>query len=102
MYAVHGSAYDASTRAIHVFAGKPRMLGVTFAHVLPASCVTCTRPSSVPTHTTPAFTGDSAIVRMVVWNSAAVLSVTISPPDDSCFVVSFVVRSGLITSQLWP
>ena len=47
-------------------------------------------------------TGDGAIEMIVQWNSAAVLSVTILPPDDCCFALSLVVRSGLITSHEWP
>jgi hypothetical protein len=40
----------------------PRTLATTFFHVLPPSRVTCTLPSSVPTQTTEAFFGDSAMV----------------------------------------
>ncbi len=76
------------------------MFFTTFVHVLPPSRVSCTLPSSVPAQITPALTGDSAIVRMVQWNSAAVLSVAISPPDDCCLLLSFVVRSGLITCHV--
>jgi len=39
---------------------------------------------------------------IVQWNSAAVLSTTISPPDDCCFDLSFVVRSSLIASHYMP
>ena len=82
---------------IQEFAGNPLMFLITFFHVLPPSRVICRLPSSVPIQITPGVMGDSAIARIVQWNSAAVLSVTISPPDDCCFDLSLVVRSGLIT-----
>ncbi len=40
------------------------MVPTTFDQVLPPSRDICTLPSSVPTHSTPAFTGDSAIAVM--------------------------------------
>ena len=39
---------------------------------------------------------------IVQWNSAAVLSATIGPPDDFCLFLSLVVRSGLMTVQDCP
>ena len=53
------------------------MFLTTFVHDLPPSRVTCTLPSSVPTQ-------------------------MIGPPDDFCLLLSFVVRSGLITSHDCP
>ena len=70
-------ACDASTVGIHAFGARPGMFLTTFVHVLPPSRVTCTLPSSVPTQMTLGSTIDGAIVRIVQWNSAAVLSTTI-------------------------
>ena len=74
----------------------------TLLHVLPPSRVTCTLPSSVPTQMTFESSGDGAIVMIVQWNSAAVLSTTIGPPELSCFFGSFVVRSGEMTCHDMP
>src|SRR5262249_55363327 len=78
------------------------MFFTTFVHVLPPSLVTCTFPSSVPTQITLGSTNDGAIVRIVQWNSAAVLSTTIGSPDDCCLLLSFVVRSGLMIDHDCP
>jgi hypothetical protein len=85
------------------FLGRPGTLPTTFVQVLPPSRVTCRLPSSVPTHRTSRFFGDSAIAKIVQWFSAVELSM-VSPPDSSCFCLagSFVVRSGEIRSQLSP
>src|SRR5262245_8999509 len=82
--------------------GAPMMFGPTFVQVLPPSRVTCTLPSSVPAQTTFASRGLSAIEMIVQWNSARVLSLEISPPLDTCFVLSLVVRSGLMIDQCSP
>src|SRR5437588_12942086 len=102
MYAVPTSLGLASTVGIHAFGVRPWTFLITLVQVFPPSRVTCTLPSSVPTHITFESSGDGAIVRMVQWNSAAVLSTTTSPPDDFCLFLSFVVRSGLMTSHDWP
>jgi hypothetical protein len=78
------------------------MFLTTFVQVLPPSRVTWTLPSSVPTQMTSGSTVDGAIVRIVQWNSAAVLSVTIGSPEDFCLLLSFVVRSGLMMSHDCP
>src|SRR5437016_3503104 len=78
------------------------MFFTTFVHVLPPSRVTCTFPSSVPTQIRFGSIVDGAIARIVQWNSAAVLSTTIGPPDDFCLLLSLVDRSGLMTSHDWP
>ena len=87
---------------IHAFGASPASAFAVFVHVFPPSRVTCTFPSSVPTQMTFGSTGDGPIEMMVQWNSAAVLSVTIFPPDDCCFALSSVVRSGLMTSHECP
>src|SRR6185369_11357538 len=102
MYAVPASTCDASTVGIHAFGASPTMFFTTFVHDFPPSRVTWTLPSSVPIQITFESRGDGAIESSVVWNSAAVLSVTISPPDDRCLVLSFVVRSGEITVHELP
>ena len=79
--------------------GEP--LGVTFVHVLPSSRVSWTRPSIVPAQMTPLAIGDSEIANTTIELSTYKLSVT-SPPLERCLVVSLVVRSGLMISQLWP
>ncbi len=78
------------------------MFFTTLVHVFPPSRVTCTFPSSVPTQMTSESSGDGAIAMIVQWNSAAVLSFEMSPPEDCCFDLSFVVRSGLIAVHVLP
>ena len=91
------SKFDASTVPNQENAFAPTAFLKTLSHVFPPFRVTCTLPSSVPTQITFESSGDGAIEMIVVWNSAAVLSVTMSPPDDCCFAGSFVVKSGEIT-----
>src|SRR5256885_4058905 len=67
----------------------------------PPSVETFTRPSFDPTQITPAFTGDSAIANSVAPSNVMRLSVD-TPPELCWCVVSFRVRSGLITFQLAP
>src|ERR1700680_3179146 len=86
----------------HEFLASPGTLVTTLVHVLPPSRVTCTLPSSVPTQMRFGSSIDGAIVRIVQWNSAAVLSTVTGPPDDCCLLLSFVVRSGLTTSHDCP
>src|SRR5213593_43594 len=61
-YAVPSALRDASTRLTYVPLGTPFTLSATFFHVFPPSRVTCTLPSSVPTHSRSLFTGDSLMV----------------------------------------
>src|SRR5260370_28954259 len=56
-YAVPAFACDAS---ITLIPAGGRLGGVTFAHVFPPSRVMWTSPVLVPTHSTPAATGDGA------------------------------------------
>jgi hypothetical protein len=65
---------EASIRDTQELGGRPRTFFVTSVQVAPSSRVTWMLPSSVPAQITPRCTGDSAIVRIVEWNSAAVLS----------------------------
>src|SRR5574342_242720 len=81
--------------------GRVGMLAVTFVHVVPPSCVTCTRPSLDPVQITPSFTGDSAMANSVAPSKVMRLSV-VTPPELCWCVVSLRVKSGLITCQLAP
>src|SRR5579862_2043069 len=99
MYAVPTSLGLASTVGIHAFGASPWTFLMTLVHVFPPSRVTCTLPSSVPTQITLESSGEGAMVRMVQWNSAAVLSTTTIPPEDFCLFLSLVVTSGLMTSH---
>src|SRR5579884_3126566 len=94
-------------------ANSGRSGGVTFVHVLPLSCETCTQPSSDPAQSTPAFAGDSANAKIVAYHSGPYASRVIGPqnsPASGCEYVgvrssvfgSCRVRSGLMISQLWP
>src|SRR4051812_12793608 len=98
-YAVPASYRDGSMFDIAANLGAP--LGVTFVHVFPSSRVSCTRPSIVPAQMAPLARGDSAMAKTTIELSTYRLSGT-RPPLERCLVVSFVVRSGLMTSQLWP
>src|SRR5438309_10622744 len=99
MYAVPASYFDGSI--LEIAANLVEPFGVTFVHVLPSSRVSWTRPSIVPAQIWPFVTGDSAIANTTIELSTYRLSVT-RPPLERCLVVSLVVRSGLIVSQLCP
>src|SRR5438445_116993 len=66
MYAVPVSWRDGSTLPTVPHGGRFGMFFVTLVHVFPASRVTCTSPSLVPTQMTPACFGDSAIAWMTL------------------------------------
>src|SRR4029453_465824 len=72
---------------------------VTFVQVLPSSLLTCTSPSLLPAQMTPRTAGDSAIAKSTQY--ASWLSGP-SPGDGPNFVLSFVVRSGLMTVHVCP
>src|SRR6266852_8566498 len=74
---------------------------VTFVQFLPPSRVICTNPSLVPAQITPASFGDSAIAKTTPAYSTPMLS-PVRPPENPCLLLSFEVRSGLITCQLLP
>src|SRR5215813_6053630 len=80
------------------------MLGiffVRFVHVLPPLRVICTWPSFVPAQMVPASFGDSAIAKTTPPYSTPMLS-PVSPPEYPCLLLSFRVKSGLMTCQLLP
>src|SRR5947209_1744199 len=82
--------------------GKPDMLAVTFVQDLPPSRVTCTTPSSVPTQMVLGSTGESDMERIAPTVSAPLRSSKIGPPLETCLVLSWRVRSGLIGVQCAP
>ena len=86
-----------------VAGGTPGSFFPTLVQDFPPSRVSWMFPSSVPTHTTSWFLGDSQMVKMVQWFSADELS-TERPPDSACFCLtgSLVVRSGEMRSQVSP
>src|SRR3954447_19072330 len=88
---------------IQVLAGTPGTFFSTLVQVWPPSRVTCRRPSSVPTQSTPFCAGLGAIWRVVVKFSAALTS-RVRPPLLCCCCHSglLVVRSGLMVVQLAP
>src|ERR1700741_4075352 len=73
----------------------------TVTQAAPPSPVTCPRPSVEPAQITPACCGDSAMANSVAPSNVMRLSV-VTPPELCWCVVSFRVRSGLITFQLAP
>src|SRR5216684_6296948 len=81
--------------------GSLGMFPVTSVQDAPPSRVMCTRPSFDPTQITPACRGDSAMANRVAPSKVMRLSV-VTPPELCWCVVSFRVRSGLITFQLAP
>src|SRR5437870_12072845 len=100
-YAVPASWRDGSMLPTVPHGGRFVMFFVTFVHVFPPSRVTCTRPSLVPTQITPACFGDSAIAWITSAYSTPMLS-GVNPPELCCRLLSFSVRSGLISCQLCP
>src|SRR5205085_12515325 len=59
-------------------------------------------PSSDPAHSTPAFTGDSAKLKIVPYHSVPVMSRVIGPPTPPSVAASWALKSGLIACQLAP
>src|SRR5947199_7535808 len=59
------------------------------------------RPSLVPAQMTPFSLGDSAIAITTHAYSTPMLS-PVRPPENCCLLLSFVVKSGLISFQLLP
>src|SRR5207237_1249349 len=77
------------------------MFLVTFFQVLPPSRVRFTWPSLLPVQITPSLRGDSAMAYRVQPSNVKRLSL-LMPPEFCWWLLSLVVRSGLITVQLWP
>src|ERR1041384_513602 len=100
-YAVPASNFDGATLHTVPQGGRFGMFLVTLVQCAPPSCVTCTWPSVLPVQITPAFAGDSAIAYKVAPSNVVRLS-EVMPPELPWCDLSLVVRSGLITVQLWP
>src|ERR1051325_1036777 len=81
--------------------GSFGILPVRLIQFLPPSRVTCTRPSLVPAQIRPGSFGDSASAKTTPAYSTPILS-GVRPPEICCRLLSFRVRSGLMTFQLWP
>ncbi len=60
------------------------------------------RPSSLPVHSTPFVTGDSANAKIVAYHSVPVMSPVTGPPLRPMVAGSCRVRSPEILSQLLP
>src|SRR5260221_3042241 len=101
MYAVPASYRDGSILLTVTHTGRLGMFFVTFVQLLPPSRVTCTNPSLVPAQITPACFGDSAMAWTTSPYSTPMLS-GVSPPELCWRLLSFSVRSGLISCQLCP
>ena len=56
-------------------------LGVTFAHVVPPSRVTCTRPSSDPVQMTFTFFLPGPTAKITAYTSGPFMSPVIGPPE---------------------
>src|SRR5437016_11950987 len=72
---------------------------VTFDQLLPPSRVTLTVPSLLPVQMTPRSIGDSSIA-MSVHGTSCVSGH--NPGGICCLLLSFVVRSGLMTDHVRP
>src|SRR6266542_1061283 len=101
MYAAPAAYRDGSMLLTVPQGGSPGRFAVTLVHVLPASRVIWTRPSLVPAQMSPFSSRDSAIANMTPAYSTPMLS-GVRPPELCCLLLSFSVRSGLITCQLLP
>src|ERR1044072_3301859 len=100
MYGAPASYLDASMLLMVPHGGRFGMFLVTLVQFLP-SRVICTTPSFVPAQINPASFGDSLIANTTPAYSTPMLS-PVSPPENTWRLLSFSVRSGLITCQLCP
>src|SRR5215472_724431 len=81
--------------------GRFGIFFVTFVQFFPPSRVICTKPSFVPAQITPASFEDSAIEKTTPAYSTPMLS-GVRPPEICWRLLSFRVKSGLMTCQLLP
>src|SRR3954453_4057577 len=82
--------------------GSPGRFLPTSVNVSPPSRLTCRFPSSVPAHTTPGITGDSAIETMVLYDTTpsffeSCVTVPGAPIIATVLRSIFFVRSSLAT-----
>src|SRR6266496_3097877 len=101
MYAAAASYREGSMLLTVPHGGRPGMFLVTLVQFFPPSRVICTSPSLVPAQISPLSFGDSAMANTTELYSTPMLS-PVSPPEKTCLLLSFVVRSGLMTCQLCP
>src|SRR5215469_5291604 len=102
MYAVPSSYGDGSTLLMRAQCGRFGIPAVMLFQCAPPSRVTHTKPSSVPTQSSPLVIGDSAIDAMVSYTSVPALSRVIGSPDGFCLFLSLRVRSGLTAAHVAP
>src|SRR5579862_686156 len=99
MYAVPESYRESSSVLMRSHSGQSP--GVTFDQVFPPFRESCTNPSSVPAHNSPATSGDSASANTTLVNVCANPSDVIGPPlTGGTTLMMFRVRSGLMTSHV--
>src|SRR6185295_16971785 len=101
MYAVEASKREGSMLLMVPHGSRLGTLAVTFLQLPPPSSDTCTWPSLVPAQIRPARSRDSAMANTTPEYSTPMLS-GVSPPDICCRLLSFLVRSGLISRQVRP
>src|SRR5712692_5444578 len=101
MYAVPASYRDGSMLPTVPHGGRLGMFLVTLVQFFPPSRVICTNPSLVPAQISPFSRRDSAIANTTELYSTPILS-PVRPPENPCLLLSLVVRSGLMSCQLWP
>src|SRR6056297_3444345 len=77
------------------------MFAVTLVQLAPPSFVSCTCPSLLPVHINPGSNLDSVMLNNTEPSKVMRLS-TAMPPEFFWCVLSFKVKSGLITCQLCP
>src|ERR1041385_3332402 len=87
--------------AIVPHGGMPVRPALRLVHVSPPSLVSCTWPSLVPAQMSPGLSRDSAMANTTPAYSTPMLS-GVSPPEGPIRLLSFRVRSGLMTVQLRP
>src|SRR5262249_3487797 len=100
------SCREAHTAETYVPSGTPGKRSV-LRQVVPPSSEICTRPSSVPTHSKPSCSGDSASAEATLRSVVNRLRVTASGPHSLLITGTLLrsscrVRSGLTVFQVSP
>src|SRR6185369_14618177 len=99
MYAAPNAWRDGVTLLTRPHGPTSEAGGETFSHVLPPSRVTLTVPSLAPVQMTPRSIEDSSIAIRVAGTSCDSGKM---PGGMICLLLSFVVRSGLMTLHVLP
>src|SRR4026209_52078 len=81
--------------------GIPGRLPERLVQVVPPSRLSWTRPSLLPDQISPGLSRDSAIENTPPAYSTPMVA-GVSPPEMPWRLLSFRVRSGLISFQVWP